>query len=206
MKDVVLFYHCLIGQDSAPSPSEIWQFFEYKAVTVVESRSTPCQCTSCTPQLKAEEISFQASVAKSVSTKKSDWSFNQGVVLYITHTFFPSPKDSSFHYRLSSAVNRSAPISWVRNTRVWDYSSALFVSIQSILQLSPLAQTESYFYIIGLRTKGLWKSQFSPPPWTSTRNIWFFMVPLSFWHKRKSQWHFQVVVVHQWGFKYCRRT
>lgn len=170
--------------------------FEYKAVTVVENRSIPCQCTSCTPQLRAEVISLQASVAQSVSTKKPDWSFNQRVVLYITQTFFPSPKDSSFHYRLSFAVNQSAPVSWVRNTWVWDYSSVLFiVSIQSILQLSPSAQRESYFYIIALRTKSLWKSQFCPPPRTSTRNVWFFTVPLSFWHKRKSQWHFQVLLL-----------
>lgn len=162
--------------------------FEYKAVTVVESRPTPCQCTSCTTQLRAEEITLQASTAKSVSTKKPDWSFNQGVVLYITHIFFPSSKDSSFHFRLFFAVNRSAPVSWVRN-------SALFVSIQSILQLSSLAQRESYFYIIDLRTRRLWKSQFPPPPRTSTRNIWFFTVPLSIWHKRKSQWHFQVLLL-----------
>lgn len=102
-------------------------------VTVVESRSTPCQCTSCTPQLRAEEISLQATVAKSVPTKKPDWSFNQGVVLHITPIFFPSPKDSSFHYRLSFAVNQSVPVSWVRNTCVWDSSSALLGNRAQVL-------------------------------------------------------------------------
>lgn len=92
---------------------------------MVESRSTPCQRTSCTWQLRTEEISLQATVAKSVSTKKLDWAFNKAVFLYIINTYFPSPKESSFHYELSFAVKQSPRISRVRNTCEGEYSSAL---------------------------------------------------------------------------------
>lgn len=107
--------------------------FESKAVTMVESRSIPCQCTSCTRQLRTKEISLQATVAKSVSTKKLDWAFNRGVFLYIINTCFPSPKESSFHYKLSFADKRSAPISWVRKTCQGEYFSALVGNWAAVL-------------------------------------------------------------------------
>jgi len=137
------------------SSLEIWELLWIQSCDCGRKQIYSLPVDKLHSTVRTKEISLQVSVAKSVSTKKLAWAFNKAVFLYIINTYFPSPKESSFHYKLSFTVKQSAPISCVRNTCEGEYSSALVgnraaVTLQKLwVDWAPKVTNEKGFFSNG---------------------------------------------------------